>query len=146
MIGIAAAVTRRPLPPHRANGFVHGGSSRLCQPSSNNEGSPSYLKYVIGKPGRESLRLREIPRAKRAAIGVACQPWTYHSSDTAALPWRGVIQWSCNRTERVSLGSPFSSDRGPPQPTKALGIRWTLSLLVAPPLPSITGRENSECA
>jgi hypothetical protein len=38
------------------------------------EGSPSDLKYVIGKPGRESLHLREIPRAKRAAIGVACQP------------------------------------------------------------------------
>jgi len=29
MIGIGAAVTRRPLPHHRAYGSVHGGSSRL---------------------------------------------------------------------------------------------------------------------
>jgi len=28
-IGIGAAVTRRPLPHHRAYGSVHGGSSRL---------------------------------------------------------------------------------------------------------------------
>jgi hypothetical protein len=29
LIGIGAAVTRRPLPHHRAYGSVHGGSSRL---------------------------------------------------------------------------------------------------------------------
>jgi hypothetical protein len=29
MIGIGAAVTRRPLPHHRAYGSVHGGSSWL---------------------------------------------------------------------------------------------------------------------
>ena len=29
VIGIGAAVTRRPLPHHRAYGSVHGGSSRL---------------------------------------------------------------------------------------------------------------------
>jgi 2-oxoglutarate dehydrogenase complex dehydrogenase (E1) component-like enzyme len=29
MIGIGAAVTRRPLPHHRAYGSVHGGSRRL---------------------------------------------------------------------------------------------------------------------
>jgi hypothetical protein len=29
LIGIGAAVTRRPLPHHRAYGPVHGGSSRL---------------------------------------------------------------------------------------------------------------------
>jgi hypothetical protein len=28
-LGIGAAVTRRPLPHHRAYGSVHGGSSRL---------------------------------------------------------------------------------------------------------------------
>jgi hypothetical protein len=29
LIGIGAAVTRRPLPHHRAYGSVHGGSRRL---------------------------------------------------------------------------------------------------------------------
>jgi len=35
LIGIGAAVTRRPLPHHRAYGSVHGGSSWLAlTPSS----------------------------------------------------------------------------------------------------------------
>src|SRR5713226_2069142 len=44
VIGIGAAVTRRPLPHHRAYGSVHGGSRWLSQHSSNNDGSPSDLK------------------------------------------------------------------------------------------------------
>ena len=44
VIGIGAAVTRRPLPHHRAYGSVHGGSRRLRCYSSTNEGRPSDLK------------------------------------------------------------------------------------------------------
>src|SRR6516164_9892207 len=53
--------------------------------------------------------------------------------------WRGVIQRSRNRTERVTLGSPFSSLFVRSRHASAnenASIRWTLSLLVALRLPS----------
>ena len=43
-IGIGTAVTRRPLPHHRAYGSVHGGSSRLRYAPSINRGRPSESK------------------------------------------------------------------------------------------------------
>jgi DNA invertase Pin-like site-specific DNA recombinase len=44
VIGIGAAVTRRPLPHHRAYGSVHGGSSWLRYAPSINRGRPSESK------------------------------------------------------------------------------------------------------
>jgi hypothetical protein len=44
LIGIGAAVARRPLPHHRAYGSVHAGSRWLRRYSSTSEGRPSDLK------------------------------------------------------------------------------------------------------
>jgi len=42
VIGIGAAVTRRPLPHHRAYGSVHGGSRRLRAPPDSNSAVNSW--------------------------------------------------------------------------------------------------------
>jgi len=102
-------------------------SVRVGQPCSNNEGSPSDLKYEIGSP-------TEWANAFAKYQGPSPPPSVLHASRRRTQfrhcrqRWRGVIQRSRNRTERVSLGSPFSCDRGAPQATKTPGILWTLSL------------------
>lgn len=55
LIGIGAAVTRRPLPHHRAYGSVHGGSRGYAGGSSTSEGSPSDLKYAFESPTERAL-------------------------------------------------------------------------------------------
>src|SRR5208282_4155814 len=55
LIGIGAAVTRRPLPHHRAYGSVHGGSSRLRQPFLEQGRKSKRFEVHIGKPHGESF-------------------------------------------------------------------------------------------
>ena len=74
LIGIGAAVTRRPLPHHRTYGSVYGGSRWLRRHFIEQRRKTERFEVRIGKPHREGLSLREIPGAKPAASGVACQP------------------------------------------------------------------------
>src|ERR1039458_10659526 len=54
-----AAVTRRPLPHHRAYGSVHGGSGRV---RTRTHGRPSDFKYALGRPtDRSGENTPEIP-------------------------------------------------------------------------------------
>src|ERR1022692_2961727 len=52
MIGIGVAVTRRPLPHHRAYGSVHGGSSGYAN-TPRQRRKPKRPKVGIGEPHRE---------------------------------------------------------------------------------------------
>jgi hypothetical protein len=76
MIGIGAAAARRPLPHHRAYGSVHGGSRRLRQQSSNNEGRPSDLNYALERPTLRALVSaryqgpRPLPAILAASLGL----------------------------------------------------------------------------
>ena len=57
MIGIGAAVTRRPLPHHRAYGSVHGDSSGCAsRPQSVREGQASGSTHWRGPPALDRAR------------------------------------------------------------------------------------------
>src|SRR6266446_3049575 len=74
LIGIGAAVTRRPLPHHRAYGSVHGDSSWLALTLLDQRWKSERPEIGIGKPPREGLGPGQIPRAMSAARGVAREP------------------------------------------------------------------------
>jgi len=89
-IGIGAAVTRRPLPHHRAYGSVHGGSWWLRFDLIDQRRKSQRFEVRIGKPNREGFGPREIPGSKSTASRVTGQAWTNTPVPTM-LPSDGVV-------------------------------------------------------
>src|ERR1022692_4418339 len=107
VIGIGAAVTRRPLPHHRAYGSVHGGSRRLREQSSHNDGSPSDLKYAFESPTARALAFARYQGPRPLPAVLLASGSRTRSSNRAARRRRGVFHCrhvaalSRNRTQRV---------------------------------------------
>src|SRR5437763_487959 len=111
LIGIGAAVTRRPLPHHRAYGSVHGGSSQLREPVPASEGNPRTRKYSL-----ESPACNAVERDRRHGPWPLEAAWRARSAPTpnsikAARRRRGVFhcchiaQRNLRRTQLVSFTS-----------------------------------------
>src|SRR5215472_13475954 len=89
MIGIGAAVTRRPLPHHRAYGSVHGGSSRLRRRFFEQGWKAERGEVRVREPNRQGFRLREVPGAEFAGGGITRQPGAHPEfhQGCPATPW-----------------------------------------------------------
>src|SRR5882724_9867166 len=99
-IGIGAAVTRRPLPHHRAYGSVHGGSSWLRYHPSINVGSPSDLKlHLLPKSFVRIRHFGFLANRRRASLLPLCFAALHatppkNESETSTAPTAHPL-WRC---------------------------------------------------
>src|ERR1039458_9946960 len=137
MIGIGAAVTRRPLPHHRAYGSVHGGSSRLRWHSSNKDGMRAGFSVPVIAPDGSAPSLPASRASPISAEEKSSSIWQTHALPlhqhrlmqaivncrTAALGLGGAVEW-CDHCQNTRIVYRSCRDRHCPKCQALARERW----------------------